>query len=97
MVKPRSRPSWSLNKQQSRKDNYFEQSTRRKPSGFEHVERNFSSSQQGICRTGIRENAGQRGQHQLQKQLGNQPQNQSQIGPNLGQIGQYQEMLRGFQ
>ena len=78
VIKPRSRPSGSLNKKQSRKNDYFERSTRREPSRFEHVERDFSSSQRGTRRTGIRGNAVRRGQHRPQNQPGNRPQNQPQ-------------------
>ncbi len=54
IVKPRGRPSDSLNKKRSQKSHDFEQSTRREPSRFEHVERNILASQQGIRRSGIR-------------------------------------------
>lgn len=37
VVTPRGRPSGSLNKKHSRKDNTFDRSTQRKPSRFEHV------------------------------------------------------------
>ena len=53
-VKPRGRPSGSLNKKRTRKDIAFERSTRRDPSLFEHREREFSISQRGISRSGIR-------------------------------------------
>lgn len=65
-VKPRGRPSGSLNKKRSRKSHDFEQSTRRELSRFEHVERNILASQQGIRRSGIRGKAIRRGQNQLQ-------------------------------
>lgn len=54
-IKPRGRPSGSLNKKRNRKDIAFERSTRRNPSLFEHREREFSFLQQrGITRSGIR-------------------------------------------
>ena len=68
MVTPRGRPSGSLNKKRSRKNSSFERSTQREPSRFEHIERDFSSSQsqRGIRRSGIRGNAVRRGQNRAQ-------------------------------
>ena len=73
MVTPRGRPSGSLNKKQSQNNSSFERSTQREPSRFEHIERDFSSSQsqQGIRRSGIWGNAVRRGQNRAQ----NRPQN----------------------
>ena len=70
----RGRLSGSLNKKRSRNNDTLDRSTRREPSRFEHVERNFSSSQRGVRRSGIRGNAVRRGQNQSQ----NRPQNRSQ-------------------
>ena len=88
-VTPRGQPSGSLNKKRSQNNDTLDRSTRRKPSRFEHVERDFSSSQREIRRSGIRGNAVQRGQINLKID--------PKIAHNLGQISQHQEILRGFQ
>lgn len=64
-VKPRGRPSGSLNKNGCRKDIAFERSTCRNPSLFEHREREFSFSQQQP-QSGIRGRPVQRAQYMLQ-------------------------------
>lgn len=62
-VKPRGRPSGSLNEKRSRRDIAFEQSTHRDPSLFEHRERAFSAFQQRrISPSGIRGKAVQKAQ-----------------------------------
>lgn len=66
-VKPRGRPSGSLNKKRSQKDIAFERLTRRNPSLFEHREREFSfSQQQGISQSGIRGRPVRRAQNEHQ-------------------------------
>lgn len=76
VVKPRGRPSGSLNKKRRRKSNDFERSTRRELSRFEHVERNILASRQpfqqrGIRRSGIHGRVVQRGQNQPQTRSDN--------------------------
>ena len=55
-VTPCGRLSGSLNKKQSQNNDTLDWSTWKEPSQFEHIEHNFSSSQQRICRSGNRRN-----------------------------------------
>lgn len=68
VVTPRGWLSRLLNKKRSQKKDKFEQLTWKKPSRFEHIECDFSSSQQRICKSGIWGNAVQKSQNQSQNQ-----------------------------